>query len=184
MESHYLRCERQNPSRKRRDANDEERFLMAGITSKFSVDHILTLITCDPKKNSNNFLFQRLTKTSGRLSVVMLDGWPTPTWMIAHSRPIESFDVLIELTTTWCFNTAKELMILLHFVIEPFSTMETKDHIQTTGQTSDQVENIHKISMNESWLWLIFTNITNCMIKGKTFQLSVNFLLNDSCFYK
>ena len=33
MESHNLRCERQNPSRKRRDATDEERFLMAGITS-------------------------------------------------------------------------------------------------------------------------------------------------------
>ena len=57
MESHNLRCERQNPSRKRRDANDEERFLMAGITSKFSFDHILTLLNCDPEKNSNNLVF-------------------------------------------------------------------------------------------------------------------------------
>ena len=35
MESHNMRCERQNPSRKRREATDEERFLMAGITSKY-----------------------------------------------------------------------------------------------------------------------------------------------------
>ena len=40
MESHNSRCERQNPSRKRRNANDEERFLMAGITSKYKNDRI------------------------------------------------------------------------------------------------------------------------------------------------
>ena len=34
MEGHNERCERKNAGRKRRDANDEERFLMAGITSK------------------------------------------------------------------------------------------------------------------------------------------------------
>ena len=39
MESHNERCERKNASgRKRRDANDEERFLMAGITSKLTSD--------------------------------------------------------------------------------------------------------------------------------------------------
>ena len=44
MESHNMRCERQNPSRKRRDATDEERFLMAGITSKLTFDPIMTSI--------------------------------------------------------------------------------------------------------------------------------------------
>ena len=44
MESHNMRCERQNPSRKRRDATDEERFLMAGITSKLTFDPQMTSI--------------------------------------------------------------------------------------------------------------------------------------------
>ena len=47
MESHNLRCERQNPSRKRRDANDEERFLMAGITSKLTFDSLYSPLTSD-----------------------------------------------------------------------------------------------------------------------------------------